>query len=65
VDLPAAHTVLADGGDWLTWGQRWPVWAFPDAVIEEAWVIEWPAARLYTEDPLCAILSTGNLPAGR
>jgi hypothetical protein len=64
VDLPGPHAVLAVGGVWITWGQRYPAWAFPDAVVEEAWIIEWPAARLYQEDPPCAILAAG-LPAGR
>jgi hypothetical protein len=41
VDLPGAHAVLDTGSEWVTWGEAWPVTAFPDAVIEEAWAIEW------------------------
>lgn len=39
--LPAPHAVLDTGAEWITWGERWPAWAFPDAVIEEAWTIRW------------------------
>lgn len=39
--LPGPHTVLDTGSDWITWGQAWPVAAFPDVVIEEAWTIGW------------------------
>jgi hypothetical protein len=39
--LPAPHAVLDTGSEWITWGQAWPARAFPDAVLEEAWVIEW------------------------
>jgi hypothetical protein len=41
VDLPGPHAVLDTGSEWITWGQAWPARAFPDAVIEEAWTIEW------------------------
>jgi hypothetical protein len=41
LSLPAPHAVLDTGAEWMTWGEPWPAWAFPDAVIEEAWTIEW------------------------
>jgi hypothetical protein len=41
LSLPAPHAVLDTGSEWITWGQAWPAWAFPDAVLEEAWTIEW------------------------
>ena len=41
--LPAPHAVLDTGSEWITWGQAWPVTAFPGVVIEEAWTIEWGA----------------------
>ena len=43
--LPASHTVLDTGSEWITWGQAWPAWAFPDAVLEEAWEVTWPDFR--------------------
>lgn len=43
--LPASHAVLDTGSEWITWGERWPAWAFPDAVTEEAWEVTWPAIR--------------------
>lgn len=39
--LPAPHAVLDTGSEWITWGERWPAWAFGDAVIEEAWTVQW------------------------
>jgi hypothetical protein len=33
--------VLDTGSEWITWGQAWPAWAFPDAELEEAWTVEW------------------------
>ncbi len=39
--LPAPHAVLDTGSEWITWGQAQPAWAFPDAVIEEAWEVTW------------------------
>jgi hypothetical protein len=41
LSLPAPHAVLDTGSEWITWGQAWPAWAFPDAELEEAWTIEW------------------------
>lgn len=41
VDLPGRHTVFSNGG-WISWGRWFPPGAFPDAVIEEAWVVTWP-----------------------
>ena len=41
LSLPAPHAVLDTGSEWITWGQAWPAWAFPDAVIEEAWAVDW------------------------
>jgi hypothetical protein len=41
LSLPGPHAVLDTGTDWMTWGERWPAWAFPGAVIEEAWMIQW------------------------
>jgi hypothetical protein len=45
LSLPGPHAVLDTGTAWLTWGQPWPAWAFPDAVTEEAWEVTWPAIR--------------------
>lgn len=42
VDLPGAHAVLATPGGWWSWGDLWCPCEFPDAVIEEAWVVTWP-----------------------
>jgi hypothetical protein len=39
--LPAPHAVLDTGTEWMSWGQAWPVSAFPDVVIEEAWLVDW------------------------
>ena len=39
--LPGPHAVLDTGSEWITWGQAWPVTAFPGVVIEEAWTIQW------------------------
>ena len=44
LSLPAPHAVLDTGSEWITWGQAWPAWAFPDAVLEEAWTVEWDLA---------------------
>jgi hypothetical protein len=41
LDLPGPHAVLDTGSEWITWGASWPAWAFPDAVIGEAWTVEW------------------------
>jgi hypothetical protein len=35
VELPGPHAVLAEAGHWWSWGTRWPVSAFPSAVVEE------------------------------
>lgn len=43
VDLPGAHTVCAEPAGWWSWGELWQPAAFPDAVIEEAWRVVWPA----------------------
>ena len=39
--LPGPHAVTADGDNWWSWGELWPAWAFPGAVIEEAWSVIW------------------------
>jgi hypothetical protein len=43
VDLPGPHAVAvcAEGHEWMTWGECWPVRWLPDAVLEEAWAITW------------------------
>jgi hypothetical protein len=41
VDLPGPHAVLDTGSEWVSWGQAWPVSAFPDVVLEEAWTVGW------------------------
>ena len=41
VDLPGPHAVCADGGWWFSWGDLWPPSAFPGAVVEEAWAVQW------------------------
>ncbi len=42
VDLPGPHTVLATPEGWWSWGELFCPWCdFPDAVIDEAWVIAW------------------------
>lgn len=43
--LPAPHAVLDTGSEWISWRQAWPVSAFPDAVTEEAWTVDWGARR--------------------
>jgi hypothetical protein len=43
--LPAPHAVLDTGSEWITWGEPWPVSAFPDVVTEEAWEVTWPDTR--------------------
>jgi hypothetical protein len=45
VALPGPHAVLDTGSAWLTWGEPWPAWAFPDVVTEEAWEVTWPDTR--------------------
>jgi hypothetical protein len=45
LELPAPHAVLDTGAEWITWGEPWPAWAFPDAAIEEAWEVTWPDTR--------------------
>jgi hypothetical protein len=43
LELPEGpHSVLADGGQWFSWGDCWPLSAFGDAVVEEAWAVLWP-----------------------
>lgn len=39
--LPAPHTVAVTADGWVSWGELWPAWAFPDAVTEEAWAVTW------------------------
>ena len=39
VDLPGPHAVLVTADGWWSWGQLWCPCEFPDAVVEEAWVI--------------------------
>jgi hypothetical protein len=39
--LPGPHAVLDTGSEWISWGQAWPVSAFPDVVLEEAWLVDW------------------------
>jgi len=43
VDLPGPHAVtVAPDGCWVSWGQHYdPAESFPDAVIEEAWLVRW------------------------
>jgi hypothetical protein len=41
VDLPGPHAVLDDGTGWWSWGELYDPACWPDAVIEEAWAIEW------------------------
>jgi hypothetical protein len=41
IDLPGPHTVLATPDGWWSWGELYDPAAFPDAVIEEAWAVEW------------------------
>lgn len=41
VDLPGAHTVLAAPDGWWSWGELYCPCEFPDAVVEEAWWVEW------------------------
>jgi hypothetical protein len=43
--LPAPHAVLDTGSEWISWGQAWPVSAFGEVVIEEAWEVTWPDTR--------------------
>jgi hypothetical protein len=43
--LPAPHAVLDTGTEWMSWGESWPAWTFPDAVTEEAWEVTWPDTR--------------------
>jgi hypothetical protein len=38
------HTVLAEDGRWWSWGEPWCPCDFPDAVVEEAWAVEWAVA---------------------
>jgi hypothetical protein len=45
LSLPAPHAVLDTGREWISWGQAWPVSAFPDVVTEEAWEVTWPDTR--------------------
>ncbi len=44
VELPGPHTVLATPDGWWWWGELWCPCEFPDAVIEEAWAVEWAVA---------------------
>lgn len=42
LELPGAHAVTVAGdGCWITWGEHYDPAVFPDAVIEEAWVVTW------------------------
>jgi hypothetical protein len=41
IDLPGPHAVLTLGDDWVTWGRRCAMGAFPGAVVEEAWEVRW------------------------
>lgn len=44
VDLPGAHAVAVAGcGCWWSWGALFDPAEFPDAVIEEAWTLQWAA----------------------
>jgi hypothetical protein len=43
LELPAPHAVLDTGAEWISWGEPWPAWAFPDAVVSEAWSVTWEA----------------------
>lgn len=43
--LPAPHAVTASLDGWWSWGGLFSAAAFPDAVIEEAWEVTWPAIR--------------------
>lgn len=42
VELPGAHAVtVAPDGCWVSWGEHYDPGCWPDAVTEEAWLIEW------------------------
>jgi hypothetical protein len=41
VDLPGDHAVVADSGQWWSWGTAWPLSAFPAAQVFEAWAVAW------------------------
>ena len=41
LELPGPHAVCDDGHWWWSWGEPYPVTAFPDAVVEEAWAVTW------------------------
>lgn len=42
VELPGPHALVAVGdGPWISWGELYDPAAFPDAIIEEAWVVAW------------------------
>lgn len=43
VDLPGPHTVLATPEGWWSWGGLYDPACWPDAVIEEAWTVQWAA----------------------
>jgi hypothetical protein len=45
LSLPGPHAVLDTGSEWMSWGQAWPVSAFPDVALEEAWEVTWPDTR--------------------
>lgn len=45
VDLPGAHAVATCPGGWQSWGQVWPAAGFPDAVVCEAWAIDYLETR--------------------
>lgn len=46
LELAGPHAVLDDGLAWWSWGEPYSPAAWPDAVIEEAWTVEWELAVL-------------------
>ena len=43
VELPGPHAVLATPEGWWSWGELHDPAEWPDAVVEEAWAIQWGA----------------------
>lgn len=43
VELPGAHAVLATPRGWWSWGELYDPSDFPEAVVEAAWTVRWPA----------------------
>jgi hypothetical protein len=41
MDLPGPHALLDDGSGWWSWGELYDPACWPDAVIEEAWMLTW------------------------